>query len=112
MDSGHTRFTRNLHRKREVWRGRITRCVKGGISVVAAGFLLCMFVSIAYADELMMKNGDRLQGTVVSMSLGKLVFKTSYAGDITIKMGRRGKTNDRSTPGGLSAGRRDPHRKN
>jgi len=32
-----------------------------------------------------MKNGDRLKGTVVSMTLGKLVFKTSYAGEITIK---------------------------
>jgi len=44
-----------------------------------------MWTGTAGADEVIMKNGDRLQGTVVSMTLGKLVFKTSYAGDITIK---------------------------
>ncbi|MCG6881193.1 MAG: hypothetical protein LJE96_18880, partial [Deltaproteobacteria bacterium] len=32
-----------------------------------------------------MKNGDRIQGTVISMSQGKLLFKTSYAGEISIK---------------------------
>jgi hypothetical protein len=53
--------------------------------VVSAGLLFFLFVGMAGADELMMKNGDRLQGSVVSMSLGKLVFKTSYAGKITIK---------------------------
>jgi hypothetical protein len=82
MDNGHTRLNQNLRCKREVWRGRITKYLEGGMS---AGLLFFMFVSIAGADELMMKNGDRLQGSVVSMSMGKLVFKTSYAGEITIK---------------------------
>ncbi len=46
--------------------------------------LLAFTVNSALADELIMKNGDRLQGKVMSMSLGKLVFKTPYAGEITI----------------------------
>jgi len=54
-------------------------------SAILAGLLTVLFVSAVNADELLMKNGDRLKGTVVSMSLGKLVFKTSYAGEITIK---------------------------
>ena len=57
-------------------------CLKCGI---LAGLSVFLFVSMANAAELLMKNGDRLNGTVVSMSLGKLVFKTSYAGEITIK---------------------------
>ena len=31
-----------------------------------------------------MKNGDRLQGKIISMGSGKLVFETPYAGKITI----------------------------
>ncbi|MBL6966816.1 MAG: DUF481 domain-containing protein [Desulfobacteraceae bacterium] len=55
--------------------------LKGGILASLSVFL---FITSASADELIMKNGDRLQGSVVSMALGKLVFKTSYAGEITI----------------------------
>jgi putative salt-induced outer membrane protein YdiY len=40
--------------------------------------------SAARADEVIMKNGDRLQGEVVSMAQGKLMFKTVYAGEIAI----------------------------
>lgn len=39
----------------------------------------------AAADEVRLKNGDRLTGTVIEMSQGKLVLKTSYAGEIKIK---------------------------
>ena len=46
--------------------------------------LLAFTVNPAVADELFMKNGDRLQGKVISMSFGKLIFETSYAGKITI----------------------------
>ncbi|NIO07327.1 MAG: DUF481 domain-containing protein [Deltaproteobacteria bacterium] len=38
----------------------------------------------ALADKLVMKNGDQLSGTVVSMAEGKLVFKTPYAASIVI----------------------------
>ncbi len=75
----------NRFNKQSPWRGSnglLRICLNDGILACLSVFL---FVSIANADELQMKNGDRLQGTVVSMSLGKLVFKTSYAGEITIK---------------------------
>jgi putative salt-induced outer membrane protein YdiY len=39
----------------------------------------------AAADELLMKNGDRITGTVVSMRDKVLLFRTSYAGDISIR---------------------------
>ena len=80
MKKLHNRFNEKSFRR---WSYRLTKtCLKSGM---LAGLLIIFFVSAARADELLMKNGDRLQGTVVSMSLGKLVFKTSYAGEITIK---------------------------
>ena len=47
--------------------------------------LLLLTANPCRADEVVMKNGDRIQGKVVSMTQGKLVFKTTYAGTITIK---------------------------
>ena len=49
-----------------------------------AAFLLLQTANPCQADEVVMKNGDRIQGTVVSLTQGKLVFKTSYAGKINI----------------------------
>ncbi len=40
--------------------------------------------SIAMADEVRLKNGDIISGTIVKKETDKLVFKTSYAGDISI----------------------------
>jgi hypothetical protein len=45
-------------------------------------FLTCVLAS---ADEVWLKNGDRLTGKVVSLDGGTLVFKTSYAGDLSMK---------------------------
>lgn len=77
--------SRNRFNERSPQRGSnrlIRACLNGGI---LAGLFVILFVNVVNADELLMKNGDRLQGSVVSMALGKLVFKTSYAGTITIK---------------------------
>jgi len=41
--------------------------------------------NIVHADEVIMKDGSRLIGNVVSMKTNKLVFKTSFAGNVTIK---------------------------
>jgi putative salt-induced outer membrane protein YdiY len=53
------------------------------------GMLTLLFVAMtwsqAFADEVWLKNGDRLTGKVVSLDAGTLVFKTSYAGDLSIK---------------------------
>ena len=47
-------------------------------------FLAVLLLGYAHADEVIMKNGDRLQGKIVSMESGKLVFETAYAGKITL----------------------------
>ena len=52
--------------------------------VCLVAVLFAFMVNPAVADELFIKNGDRLQGKVISMSFGKLIFETSYAGKITI----------------------------
>ena len=47
---------------------------------------LCILIaSPALADVVVLKNGDRLTGTVKEMTAGKLKLATSYAGDINIK---------------------------
>jgi hypothetical protein len=40
---------------------------------------MVQLVSYAHADEVIMKNGDRLLGEVVSLEADKLIFKTPYA---------------------------------
>jgi len=56
--------------------------------VFAVAFLICSVVGFsldeAKAGEVIMKNGDRLQGKILSMDSGKLVLETTYAGKITI----------------------------
>ena len=57
------------------------RCLRPcWMALLVAVFLL----GYAHADEVIMKNGDRLQGKIVSMESGKLVFETAYAGLVTI----------------------------
>jgi len=80
MKKPYNRFNEKSSQRRS--HRLVKTCLKSGM---LAGLLIVLFVSPANADELLMKNGDRLQGSVVSMALGKLVFKTSYAGEITIK---------------------------
>jgi putative salt-induced outer membrane protein YdiY len=48
--------------------------------------LLCLlgFSILCSAEQVTLKNGDRLTGAIVSMDGKKLVVKTSYAGDISI----------------------------
>jgi putative salt-induced outer membrane protein YdiY len=53
--------------------------------------LLLIMITVAFliagnslADEIRLKNGDRLTGRVIRMEAGKLILKTVYAGDISI----------------------------
>lgn len=49
------------------------------------GVLLCvMCASVALADQVTLKNGDRLSGTIVSGDTKKLQLKTDFGGDISI----------------------------
>jgi len=51
-------------------------------------FVLNLLLSLAvpvFADQVVMKNGDRLTGTIAKSDGKTLVLKTDYAGDLTIK---------------------------
>lgn len=53
----------------------------------SASLAACLLVALALpllADDVFLKNGNRLSGTVVSMSEGKLVLETDFAGRLTI----------------------------
>jgi putative salt-induced outer membrane protein YdiY len=51
-------------------------------SVVFA--FVVVVVTTSHAEQVMLKNGDRLTGTVISMDGKKLIIKTTYAGDVSI----------------------------
>jgi putative salt-induced outer membrane protein YdiY len=57
------------------------------VFLVLAVFFVLLTSGQASADEVWLKNGDRLTGKVVSLDSGTLVFKTSYAGDLSIQWG-------------------------
>ncbi len=48
--------------------------------------LICflLFVTSAEADEVFLNNGDRLSGTIVQLTDGKLVLKSDAAGEVTV----------------------------
>ena len=48
-------------------------------------FITLLVFSPALADEVQLKNGDRITGKVVIMEGGQLVVNTAYAGEIKIK---------------------------
>jgi putative salt-induced outer membrane protein YdiY len=58
---------------------------------VASLSLTALFLALiwgqASADEIWLKNGDRLTGKVVSLDGDIMVFKTSYAGHLSIRLG-------------------------
>jgi putative salt-induced outer membrane protein YdiY len=47
--------------------------------------LVAMLVGPVFADQVEMKNGDRISGVIVTVEKGSLIINTSYAGQITIK---------------------------
>lgn len=47
--------------------------------------LLCVLASVAKADQVTLKNGDRVSGTIVKSDGKTLVLKTEAAGELTIK---------------------------
>ena len=56
------------------------------MSTIITVFCMLGIIKVsADADEIMLKNGDRLTGIVVSMENEQLTFATTYAGTITIK---------------------------
>ena len=55
--------------------------------LTAVGLLLFSLTATALADEVFLKNGNHLSGTIVSMGEGKLVLETDFAGRLTIDWG-------------------------
>jgi len=53
-------------------------------TLVSAAICLGLLAAVAQADELYLKNGDRLTGTLVRLTDGKLVFKADAAGEVTV----------------------------
>lgn len=49
------------------------------------GVLLCLCAWGAQADQLTLKNGDHLTGSIIKSDAKTLVLKTDYAGDVTIQ---------------------------
>lgn len=47
--------------------------------------LLFAFTSSIFADQIVLKNGDRLTGAIVKSDDKNLVIKTEYAGDVTLQ---------------------------
>lgn len=47
--------------------------------------LLALVAVCAFGDEVRLKNGDRLTGTIVRMDAKEMLLKTEYAGDVKIK---------------------------
>jgi putative salt-induced outer membrane protein YdiY len=53
-------------------------------TVLISGFL-CLCATAAEADQLTLKNGDRLSGTIVKADAKTLLLKTDFAGDINLQ---------------------------
>jgi len=77
--------------KRRKWIERSGLSEKGG---KMKKYLLATFIVIitayildtgAVADEIWLKNGDRLTGKIVRLEANSLIFNTGYAGEITVK---------------------------
>jgi putative salt-induced outer membrane protein YdiY len=48
-------------------------------------WLLCVSAAIASADQVTLKNGDRLTGTIVSSDAKTMLIKTELAGSVTVQ---------------------------
>ncbi|HKS76074.1 MAG TPA: DUF481 domain-containing protein [Terriglobales bacterium] len=46
---------------------------------------LCALCSTASADQIVLKNGDRISGTIVKSDAKTLLIKTEFAGDVTVQ---------------------------
>ncbi|NLZ05105.1 MAG: DUF481 domain-containing protein [Phycisphaerae bacterium] len=55
-------------------------------TLILAAICLGLLSAVVQADELYLKNGDRLTGTLVKLTEGKLVFKADAAGEVTVAL--------------------------
>ena len=52
---------------------------------IAVRFLFLLLTIPAMADQVVLKNGDRLTGSIIKADGKELVIKTDYAGDVTVQ---------------------------
>jgi small nuclear ribonucleoprotein (snRNP)-like protein len=57
--------------------------LRRGVLFVALEAVLCVLG--ARADQLTLKNGDRLSGTIVKSDVKTLLIKTEFAGDVNVQ---------------------------
>jgi putative salt-induced outer membrane protein YdiY len=62
----------------------IIQYVVGNLRLVAA-FFIFSFSSRLFADQVILKNGDRLTGTIVKSDGKSVVIKSEFAGDVTVQ---------------------------
>ena len=56
------------------------------LSFLGFFFSIIALTNVVNADEVILENGDKLTGTLMRLENGQLVFKTEYAGEITIQV--------------------------
>jgi len=49
--------------------------------------IVCAAAAFAQADQIVLKNGDRITGTIQSADDGKLIILSPIAGTITVALG-------------------------
>lgn len=54
--------------------------------LLVAATIVAMCGSVATADEILFKNGDRLTGTITRAAEGKLTIQTTIAGEVTVDL--------------------------
>jgi putative salt-induced outer membrane protein YdiY len=52
---------------------------------IFVAWIMCFFAASAIADQVTLKNGDRLTGTIVKSDAKTLLIKTEFAGDVTLQ---------------------------
>lgn len=58
-------------------------CTRGTVLALAMGLAWS-----CHADEIVLRNGDRIQGSITTLTDGKLIVTTDYAGEIAIDVGK------------------------
>lgn len=53
--------------------------------IVAIAVFLCLSATASEADQITLKNGDRLTGTIVKSDAKTLLLKTDFAGDVNLQ---------------------------
>ena len=58
---------------------------KRAVFLVASVFILLAIPGVAWCDQIVMQNGDRLTGTITKSDGKSLVIKTEFAGEVTVQ---------------------------